>query len=121
MTDKDLLVVISEMLRKQDQQSEQLMETNTTLKQLVDISLQQFQYQQGVDEQQQAFNQQMLNQFQQQQNFNEQQLESNSRQQAFNEQQLASNDRQQTFNERQQTFNERFLDKLTDIETALKK
>ncbi|MEP6613081.1 MAG: hypothetical protein ABJA76_14375 [Mucilaginibacter sp.] len=74
MSDKDLLVVISEMLRKQDQQAEKLdehsrilnhhteilnkqidisnrqttliVETNSTLKEFMNISVQQFQQQQ---------------------------------------------------------------------------
>ena len=85
MSDKDLLVVISEMLRKQDQQAEKLeehsvilnqhtrildehtgilneqsgilneqsgliRETNNTLKQYIDISIQQFQLQQNFNE-----------------------------------------------------------------------
>ena len=78
MTDKDLLVVVSEMLRKQDQQSEKLdehstilnqhtgilkqhteiliqntgliKETNNTLKQFMEVSIQQFQQQQAFNE-----------------------------------------------------------------------
>jgi hypothetical protein len=71
MTDKDLLVVVSEMLRKQDQQSEKLdehseimnkhteilnqqtnliNETNNTLRQLMEVSIQQFQQQQQFNE-----------------------------------------------------------------------
>jgi hypothetical protein len=71
MSDKDLLVVISEMLRKQDQQAEKLdehstilnqqteilnlhtgliKETNDTLKDFINISIQQFQQQQQFNE-----------------------------------------------------------------------
>ncbi|MBC8052061.1 MAG: hypothetical protein H7Y13_03255 [Sphingobacteriaceae bacterium] len=61
MKDKDLLVVIAEMLRKQDQQTEIL--TN-----LVDVSLKQF-------EQQQHFNEKFLSRLDDQQHFNEKFLE----------------------------------------------
>ena len=57
MSDKDLLVVISEMLRKQDQQAEILNkqteilgETNRSLNNFVDISIEQFQQQQKFNE-----------------------------------------------------------------------
>lgn len=67
MADKDLLVIIAEMLRKQDQHTEilkqqtgMLAETNTTLKQLVEISVHQFQLQQDFNERQLHFNENML-------------------------------------------------------------
>jgi siroheme synthase (precorrin-2 oxidase/ferrochelatase) len=40
MSDKDLLVVISEMLRKQ---TSLIIETNSTLKEFMNVSIQQFQ------------------------------------------------------------------------------
>lgn len=91
MADKDLLVIIAEMLRKQDQHTEilkqqskileqhsvMMAETNTTLKQLIEISVHQFQIQ---------------HQF---------------------------NERQQQFNERQQEFNEAMLGKVDNIEKTM--
>jgi len=57
MSDKDLLVVTSEMLRKQNQQAEILdkhtgilKETNDSLKNFVEVSIQQFQQQQQFNE-----------------------------------------------------------------------
>jgi hypothetical protein len=118
MSDKDPLVVISEMLRKQDQQAEKLgehstilnhhtkildqhtgliMETNETLKQFVEISIQEF------DQQRQ--------QYQLQQQFNERFLD---RLDKLNEN-FSNNQNQQNH------FNERFINKLEDIEKALKK
>ena len=107
MSDKDLLVVISEMLRKQDQQAEILKETSETLKHFVDISIQQFEQQLKFNEQQQEFNQQQLG-------FNQQQQEFNGMQQNFNERFLEKLDQQSQ-------FNDRFLNKLDDIEKAIKK
>lgn len=63
MSDKDLLVIISEMLRKQDQQSEKLdqhsailnqqsaniNELKDTLKQFIDVSVQHFEKQDGFN------------------------------------------------------------------------
>lgn len=74
MADKDLLAIIAEMLRKQDQHTEilnqqskileqhsvMMAETNTTLKQLVEISVHQFQLQQDFNERQLQFNETML-------------------------------------------------------------
>jgi hypothetical protein len=125
MSDKDLLVVISEMLRKQDQQAEKLdqhseilnqhtkilnqhtvliKETNETLKHSIDISVQQFQ-------QQQQFNEHFLNGLNQ---LNEGFSNSQQQQNNFNERFLNSQ-------QQQNHFNERFLNKLDDIENALKK
>lgn len=91
MTDKDLSVVISEMLRKQDQQAEILArhtqilgETNETLKNYVDVSIQQFQQQDN-----------------------------------FNAHFLAELKKQDAQFERQNQFNERFLDKLDEIAKKL--
>ena len=71
MSDKDLFVVISEMLRKQDQHSELLSKQTETLEKIgsslgnfIDISVNQFQYQE-------KFNEKFLDNFQHQQNFNE--------------------------------------------------
>jgi len=78
MSDKDFLVVISEMLRKQDQQAgkldqhtEILRETNETLKKFVEVSIEQFQQQHIQFEQQQQFNEQFRLQFEKQNQFNE--------------------------------------------------
>lgn len=75
MSDKDLLVVISEMLRKQDQHSELLGKQSETLEKIgsslnnfIEITINQF-------EQQQKFNEKFLNNFSAQQNFNEKFLE----------------------------------------------
>ena len=75
MSDKDLLVVISEMLRKQDQHSELLNKQTETLEKIgsslnnfIDISVNQF-------EKQQKFNEKFLDNFSQQQKFNEKFLE----------------------------------------------
>jgi len=62
MADKDLLVVISEMLRKQDQQTEILRETNSTLKQFMEVSIEEFKSQHKFQEQQQGFNEKFLEQ-----------------------------------------------------------
>lgn len=70
MADKDLSVVISEMLRKQDQQTEILRETNSTLTQFMGVSVKQFEQQHKFNEQQQEFNKQ-------QQEFNAKFLEQN--------------------------------------------
>lgn len=91
-------MVISEMLRKQDQQAEILKETNETLKNFVDISVQQFQ-------QQQKFNEHFLGRLDQ---VKEQFSINFERQNAFNERTIAQADKQ---NE----FNERFLSKLDEI------
>ena len=98
MSDKDLLVVISEMLRKQDQQAEILKENHETLKNFVDISIQQFQ-------QQQKFNEHFLERLD---NVSEKFSINFERQEDFNKRMLAQTDRQ---NE----FNERFLSKLDEI------
>lgn len=57
MADKDLLEVISEMLRKQDQQSElivvtnnRIMETNNILKEFMGVSIKQWDEQQKFNE-----------------------------------------------------------------------
>lgn len=84
MADKDLLVVISEMLRKQDQQTEILRETNSTLKQFMEVSIEEFKYQRKFQERQEEFNKQ-------QQEFNKQQLGWNQQQQKFNTQFLEQN------------------------------
>ena len=111
MSGKDLLVVISEMLRKQDQHSEKLdehteilKETNESLKNFVDISIQQFQ-------QQQQFNERFLYGLDQ---LNDRFLNSQKEQNQFNESFL-NNQKEQS------QFNERFLNKLDNIEKALKK
>ena len=99
MSDKDLLVVISEMLRKQDQHSEILSnqtkilnhhseilnihtkkfdEMGSTLKSLLDISITQF-------EKQQIFNEKMLDKFDKQDEFNIKMLDKFDMQQVFNE------------------------------------
>lgn len=86
-----MLVVISEMLRKQDQQAEILAkhtqilgETNETLKSFVEVSIQQFQ-----------------------------------QQEKFNAHFLAELKKQDAQFERQNQFNERFLDKLDEIAKKL--
>lgn len=93
MTDKDLLVVVSEMLRKQDQQAEKLDEHSTILNQHTEILNKQsdiLNLHTGLiketNETLRQFMEVSINQFQQ-----------------------------------QQAFNERFFDKLNDIEKALKK
>jgi predicted transcriptional regulator len=75
MSDKDLLVVVSEMLSKQDQHSELLNKQTETLEKIgsslnnfIDVSVNQF-------EQQQKFNEKFLDNFSQQQKFNEKFLE----------------------------------------------
>lgn len=45
MSDKDLYVVIAEMLRKQDQQSEILERIDSTLNEFMELSLKQFEQQ----------------------------------------------------------------------------
>ncbi|HCN84948.1 MAG TPA: hypothetical protein DIT07_15225 [Sphingobacteriaceae bacterium] len=77
MADKDLLVVISEMLRKQDQQTEILRETNSTLTQFMGVSVKQFEQQHKFNEQQQEFNRQQQEFNKQQQEFNTKFLEQN--------------------------------------------
>lgn len=62
MADKDLLVVISEMLRKQDQQTELLRETSNTLTQFMGVSVKQFDQQYKFNKQQQEFNAKFLEQ-----------------------------------------------------------
>ncbi len=81
MPDKDLLVGISEMLRKQDQQAEilakhtQILEdTNESLKSFVDISIQQFQEQHKFNEQVMEYNKHFMAQFDKQNEFNERML-----------------------------------------------
>ncbi|MDO3640369.1 hypothetical protein [Mucilaginibacter sp. L3T2-6] len=108
MTDKDLLVVISEMLRKQDQQSEILgkhtqilQETRDALSDFIDISTQEFQRNNSFNERQERFNER-------QEGFNE-------RQEGFNEKMLEFNSRFLAQFDRQNEFNERFLDKLDEI------
>jgi len=88
---KDLLVGISEMLRKQDQQAEILAkhtqilgETNETLKNFVEVSIQQFQ-----------------------------------QQDKFNTHFLAELRKQDAQFERQNDFNARFLEKLDEIAKKL--
>ncbi|MCO5950794.1 hypothetical protein [Mucilaginibacter flavidus] len=105
MSDKDLLVVISEMLRKQDQQAEILSkhtqilgDTNKSLNNFVEISIEQFQ-------QQQKFNELFLEKLDQ---VGERISANFDRQNEFNMQIMAQTDRQ---NE----FNERFLSKLDEI------
>jgi hypothetical protein len=78
MTDKDLLVVISELLRKQDQQAEILDhhtkligQTNERLQELTDISVKEFEWQHKQAEEQRGFNQQFLSALERQQIFNE--------------------------------------------------
>ena len=126
MTDKDLLVVISEMLRKQDQQAELLSkqavvlnhhtqiltdhtrlikDNNDTLKEFVDVSIKEFEWQHRQAEVQDAFNKQFLSALDQQAAFNEDQR-------GFNKQFLSAL-------ERQQQFNERFLAKLDEISNKL--
>lgn len=98
MADKDLLVVISEMQRKQDQQTEILRETNSTLKQFMEVSIEQF----G-----------------QQHTFNERQQKSNEQQQVFNEQQQVFNEQQLNFNKQFLELNHKVVDRLTNIEKKL--
>jgi len=78
MSDKDLLVVISEMLRKQDQQAEILSkhteileDTRESLMNFVDISMQQVEQQQVFNEKMLEFNNRFLTQFDRQNEFNE--------------------------------------------------
>jgi pyruvate/2-oxoacid:ferredoxin oxidoreductase beta subunit len=78
MKDKDLLVVIAEMLRKQDQHTEILTNQSIlleksyeTLTAFMDVSVKQFE--------QQQFNEKFLGQFEQQRNFNEKFLELNEK------------------------------------------
>jgi hypothetical protein len=94
MSDKDLLVVISEMLRKQDQQAEILKETSETLKEFVDISIKQFEEQHSFNEKQNEFNEYFKTKLEKQDDFNERFLSQ------FN---------------KQNEFNERFLNKLDEI------
>ncbi|OCX50942.1 hypothetical protein BEL04_19675 [Mucilaginibacter sp. PPCGB 2223] len=91
MTDKDLPVGISELLRKQDQQAEILdlhtkliSQTNERLQVLTDVSIKEFEWQHKQAEIQEAFNEKFLSAL-----------------------------------ERQQIFNERFLDKLDEISNKL--
>src|SRR5690606_29928531 len=98
MADKDLLVVISEMLRKQDQQTELLRETNSTLTQFMGVS---------------------VKQFEQQHKFNKQQQEFNKQQQEFNKQQQEFNKQQQEFNAKFLEQNHKIVDRLDSIEDKL--
>ena len=105
MGDKDVLAGISEMLRKQDQQAEILSkhtqilgDTNKSLNNFVEISIEQFQ-------QQQKFNELFLEKLDQ---VGERISANFDRQNEFNMQIMAQTDRQ---NE----FNERFLSKLDEI------
>ena len=91
MKDKDLLVVIAKMLRKQDQQTE-------ILKNLMDIS---------------------VKQFEQQREFNVEQRKFNSDQQQLNKEQIVFNRHQQTFNEKFLEVNERIVGRLERIEQKL--
>ncbi len=92
MSDNDLSVVISKMLRKQDQHSEILSnqtkilnihtkkfeEMDSTLKSLLDISITQF-------EKQQIFNEKMLDRFDKQDDFNNKMLDKFDKQEIFSE------------------------------------
>jgi len=105
MGDKNVLAGISEMLRKQDQQAEILSkhtqilgDTNKSLNNFVEISIEQFQ-------QQQKFNELFLEKLDQ---VGERISANFDRQNEFNMQIMAQTDRQ---NE----FNERFLSKLDEI------
>jgi len=78
MRDKNVLAGISEMLRKQDQQAEILSkhteileETRESLINFVDISMQQFEQQQVFNEKMLEFNTRFLTQFDRQNEFNE--------------------------------------------------
>lgn len=62
MADKGLLIVISEMLLKQDQHSELIKETNNTLKQFMEVSVKQFEQQYRFQEHQNEFDKQFLEQ-----------------------------------------------------------
>jgi hypothetical protein len=118
MSDKDLLVVISEMLRKQDQHSEILSnqtkilnihtkkfeEMDSTLKSLLDISITQF-------EKQQVFNEKMLDRFNKQEDFNNKLLDKFDQQQEFNNRILGKFDQQQE-------FNAKLVDKLDNLGKA---
>ena len=67
MKDKDLLVVIAEMLRKQDQQTQILTnqsllleKTNETLNTFMEVSVKQFEQQQSFNEQYLQLNRQVV-------------------------------------------------------------
>ena len=105
MGDKNVLAGISEMLRKQDQQAEILSkhtqilgDTNKSLNNFIEISIEQFQ-------QQQKFNELFLEKLDQ---VGDRISANFDRQNEFNIQIMAQTDRQ---NE----FNERFLSKLDEI------
>jgi hypothetical protein len=135
MSDKDLLVVISEMLRKQDQQAEILNEhtkiineTNNNLNEFIELSTKEFQGQY-------KFNNKFELEFVKQKEFNEEQKQFNEEQKHFNEEQKHFNNKfelefekqkqfneeQKQFNDEQRKFNERLMNKLDDIEKAVKK
>ena len=108
MSDKDFLVVISEMLRKQDRQAEIMSSLNIGFNNFVEISVQEFDLQR---KQQQQFNTQFLNLLEK---LNENLVDTKDQQKQFN-------DRFSDSVDQQKIFNQSFLNKLDDIETALKK
>lgn len=77
MKDKDLLVVIAEMLRKQDQQSEILNQHTQILGQHTQLLTNQSLLLEKTNETLSAFMEVSVKQFEQQQNFNEQYLQLN--------------------------------------------
>ena len=132
MSDKDLLVFISNMLHKQDQQAEILSKLNADFNNFVEISVQEFDLHRKQEQLQHHFNAQFLNLLEK---LNENSIDTNDRLSGSSDQQKQFNDRfsdsidqQRQFNDRfldsvdqQKSFNERFLNKLDDIEKALNK
>ena|ERR1700733_8562109 len=139
MSDKDFLVVISEMLRKQDQQAEKLDVHSNILNQHTEILNQHTeilnQHTEILNQQTELLNQHNKILMKTNESFNnfvevsirefDQQRQQYQHQQQYNAQFLeALNKLNGSFTdtkEQQNLFNERFLNKLDDIEKALKK
>ena len=110
MSDKDLLVVVSEMLRKQDQHSELLNKQSEILVKQTEMINLQTQSLEKIGSSLNNFIDISVNQFEQQQKFNEKFLDNFSQQQKFNEK----------FLEKIDVFG-KAIDKTADLEERLKK
>ncbi|QQL50068.1 hypothetical protein [Mucilaginibacter ginkgonis] len=80
--DKEIALLLAEMLVKQDENTEQIKKINTTLGQFMDHSIKQF-------DQQQNFNEQFATGFKQQNNFNEKFLKQLDEQQSVSKAMLS--------------------------------
>lgn len=85
MTDKDLLVIIAEMLRKQDQHTEILQKQGETLQKQNETLQRQSEILSDMNLTLKGFMQVSIKQFDEQQKFNERIIKKFDEQQAFNE------------------------------------